>query len=389
MKKGVKKQLITRIFMIIIFLLGCLTALYPFYSDAINGILDQRMMEKFERERAIQEAERREQMLEENERIAKNGASPGADPFGGESGKKNTTQSYLEKHMIGTLTIPKINAQMPIFDTTNDRLLDRGATVLQGTSYPTGGPSTHSVLTAHRGLPQRQLFTDLPKLQKEDLFILEILGEKLAYEVNQIKTVEPNQTEDLRIFEGEDLVTLVTCTPYMINSHRLLVRGHRVPYTEEIAKASEAAKEKREWMQWLILAGMILLILFLLYLLYRSLQIYRLRKKVFDLTFYLRDAHDRPLSGITMELLDRKGKLPKQRNGRKMQATSDGQGKIIFEKLPGNLYMVKPLGNSTVPAFRIGLTKPKQTELQVLLPKNAEIEQIKQDQQIILRKKAD
>lgn len=209
----------------------------------------------------------------------KKGTTPNADPFEEASQEKSASQQYIEKHLIGTLTIPSIQAVMPVFDTTNDRLLERGATVLQGTSYPTGGENTHSAISAHRGLPQRQLFTDLPDVKLKDIFVLEILGEKLAYEVDQIKVVEPNVTEDLKLVSGEDLVTLITCTPYMINSHRLLVRGHRVPYTEEMAATVKKANESRLLQQVLIVLGIVLLLGVLGYLFYRVCQNYRLRKK--------------------------------------------------------------------------------------------------------------
>ncbi len=105
------------------------------------------------------------------------------------------------------------------------KLLEKGASLLEGTSYPIGGKSTHAVLSSHRGLSQAKLFTNLPQLKIKDHFYIEINGQYLAYQVDQIKTVEPTETEALQIQEDQDLVTLVTCTPYMINSHRLLVEG--------------------------------------------------------------------------------------------------------------------------------------------------------------------
>ena len=104
---------------------------------------------------------------------------------------------------------------------------------LQGTSLPIGGISTHCVLAAHRGLPTAKLFTDLDQMRKGDLIYIHVIGQTLSYETDQIKTVKPDELDDLVIYEGEDLLTLLTCTPYGVNSHRLLVRGHRVPYVPQ------------------------------------------------------------------------------------------------------------------------------------------------------------
>lgn len=181
-----------------------------------------------------------------------------------------TDKTYFEKHTIGVLTIPEINVHLPIFDETNTVLLEKGASLLEGTSYPTGGESTHAVISSHRGLPQAKLFTDLSKLTLGDSFYIEINGQTLAYQVDQIKTVEPTDTKDLRIEKGKDFVTLLTCTPYMINSHRLLVRGHRVPYhAKEVQKVSE---NKRFFLYGLI-AISILIFLFLIYLFRQTFKI--------------------------------------------------------------------------------------------------------------------
>lgn len=135
--------------------------------------------------------------------------------------------------MMGTVEIPKINIELPIYHTTDEDVLERAAGHLEGSSLPVGGESTHAVISAHRGLPSASLFTDLDQLEEGDHFLLHILDDTLAYEVDKISVVEPEETQDLAVEEGEDLVTLLTCTPYGVNSHRLLVRGHRVPYEPE------------------------------------------------------------------------------------------------------------------------------------------------------------
>ncbi|WP_070551462.1 class C sortase, partial [Enterococcus sp. HMSC069A01] len=179
-----------------------------------------------------------------------------------------------EKHTIGILTIPEINVHLPIFDETNTVLLEKGASLLEGTSYPTGGENTHAVIFSHRGLPQAKLFTDLPKLTLGDSFYIEINGRTLAYQVDQIKMVEPTDTKDLRIEKGQDFVTLLTCTPYMVNSHRLLVRGHRVPYhAKEVQKEVQKVSENKRFFLYGLLAACILIFLLLIYLFRQSFKI--------------------------------------------------------------------------------------------------------------------
>lgn len=141
--------------------------------------------------------------------------------------------------IMGIVEIPKIDVTIPIYHTTEDEVLQLGAGHLEGSSLPVGGEGTHSVISAHRGLPSAALFTDLDRMEEGDHFLLHILDDTLCYEVDQINVVEPEDTELLSAVEGEDLVTLLTCTPYGVNSQRLLVRGHRVPYVEE-----EVAEEK-------------------------------------------------------------------------------------------------------------------------------------------------
>lgn len=134
---------------------------------------------------------------------------------------------------MGTVEVPAIDQNLPIYHYTTPEVLEKGAGHLAGSSLPVGGDTSHCVITAHRGLPSAKLFTDLDRIKEGDVFYLHVLGETLAYEVDQIKTVEPDQTEDLSIVAGQDYCTLVTCTPYAVNTHRLLVRGHRIPYVEE------------------------------------------------------------------------------------------------------------------------------------------------------------
>lgn len=152
------------------------------------------------------------------------------------SEENDTTVSYVDMlglgEGIGYITIPKIDVNLPIYEGTNDDVLSNGIGHMSQSSFPIGGESTHCVLTGHRGMPGAVLFTNLDQLQVGDYFFLHVLDEILAYQVDQIKVVEPEETSDLEIIPGEDYCTLITCTPYAVNTHRLLVRGVRAEYSE-------------------------------------------------------------------------------------------------------------------------------------------------------------
>ena len=153
--------------------------------------------------------------------------------------------------MMGTVEIPKIHVDLPIYQGTEEKQLQSGCGWWPGTSLPTGGADTHSVITAHTGLAKAKLFTDLDQMEVGDRFTLHILDRSMTYEVDQILVTEPEELDALRIVPGEDFVTLYTCTPYGINSHRLLVRGQRVG--EE--RAAEADRSMAWWIVPAALAG--------------------------------------------------------------------------------------------------------------------------------------
>jgi len=149
---------------------------------------------------------------------------------------------------IGYINIPKIGVYLPIYHGTSEEVLQKGVGHLENTAFPIGGEGNHAVLTGHTGLSSARLFTDLTELEIGDVFYITVLDQKLAYEVDQILVVEPSDTKELHPVKGEDYVTLVTCTPYAINSHRLLVRGTSIPYTEEMEKAQEGGMV--DWSDW-------------------------------------------------------------------------------------------------------------------------------------------
>ncbi|WP_074410929.1 class C sortase [Streptococcus suis] len=175
------------------------------------------------------------------------------------------------KEKIGFVEIPKINERIPIYAGTTEEVLQKGAGHLEGSSLPVGGESTHTVITAHRGLPNASLFTNLDHLKVGDQFYIHNIAEVLAYEVDQILVVEPNNFDPVIVQNGKDYATLLTCTPYMINSHRLLVRGHRVPYEPKVAiKQKPAFFLDMLTLSYLVDLLIIVVIVIILYLLRRK-----------------------------------------------------------------------------------------------------------------------
>ena len=171
---------------------------------------------------------------------------------------------------MGYVEIPKISVNLPIYHGTGNDSLERGVGHLLGSSLPVGGASTHAILTGHSGMATQKMFTDLEQLSVGDVFYLHILDETLAYQVDRIKTVLPYDTNLLGITSGRDYCTLVTCTPYGINTHRLLVRGTRITYEEAEVIVEETAQEEQQQSRWeekyllgLFLGVLAVLILFL------------------------------------------------------------------------------------------------------------------------------
>ena len=194
------------------------------------------------------------QAVEYNETLA-NGHIQLKDPFSEEAldeaaGDYGTLLCMTDDGVMGFIEIPSIDVSLPIYHGTSADVLERGVGHLEGTSLPVGGESTHSVLTGHSGLSNAKLFTDLTELVKNDVFFLHIMGETLAYQVDQIKVVLPSELNDLYIESGKDYCTLITCTPYGVNTHRLLVRGVRTDYEEVVSNPEtfEVKKVESKWM---------------------------------------------------------------------------------------------------------------------------------------------
>lgn len=152
--------------------------------------------------------------------------------------------------IMGYVEVPTLNITLPIYHGTEDSTLEIGAGHLLGSSLPVGGDSTHAIITGHSGMASQKMFSDLDQLKEGDVFYVDVLGERLAYKVDQIKTVLPHDTTYLEILPGKDLCTLVTCTPFGVNTHRLLVRGSRIPYTEAVAQAEEMQQTEPAESTW-------------------------------------------------------------------------------------------------------------------------------------------
>ncbi|HHQ3557290.1 TPA: class C sortase [Enterococcus faecium] len=352
-KQKQSRRLLFRLFLLICIAVGLLIALYPFYVDSLNSLMDQK------RTAAENEAQRKK-MEEQNQRLTDQGFNPGADPFDEQNRNESTTSSQLEEWLFGSVNIPKIQISISLYDRLNGMILENGAGVLQGTSFPLGGNSTHSVISAHSGLPNRRLFTELNRLEHGDTFILTVLGEKLAYQVENIQVVLPDDTSVLTIEEGKDLVTLLTCTPYMINTHRLLVTGHRIPYSESVKKEEEKGNQERNLRQLLILAGTIIAVVILLLFIGRLIYQYRLSKKVLDFSFIISDSAGNPVNGGSFILKHKKKTLT--RNGVPFSVQSDHYGKVKLDQLPGGTYRIVSVDDPKV-AASFGIRKLKQEKM--------------------------
>lgn len=217
------------------FLSGLGIASYPFISNEIAERNASAVISDYDSSIEEMETEKLDAVKEAARKYNEQLTSAGIRDANGENEEQGV--SYVDMlglgEGIGYIRIPKIDVNLPIYEGTQETVLSKGVGHMQQSSYPLGGESTHSVLTGHRGLPQAMLFTDLDKLQKGDCFYLHILDEILAYQVIDTMVVEPEDTRGLQIVEGEDYCTLVTCTPYAVNTHRLLVRGTRIEYTGE------------------------------------------------------------------------------------------------------------------------------------------------------------
>lgn len=274
MKKKKTKGRLLNIILIVILLAGLSLLLYPTFSELWNSTRQSRAIADYSKQVSAMDREEYEKLWKMAEEYNQNLKNRTAFYELDEEQKKEYEQmlNVSGSGIMAYIEIPKIGCSLPIYHGTDESVLQVAIGHLEWSSLPIGGESTHCVISGHRGLPSARLFTDLDELEEGDLFYITVLGEKLAYEVDQIEVVLPEEVEELGIEEGKDYVTLVTCTPYGINTHRLLVRGHRTEYTEPETEENSVGKvvitknlTKQFWqMAALVSVGLVVLVLVML-----------------------------------------------------------------------------------------------------------------------------
>ena len=229
-----KGRISDRLFTIIlvsVMLAGIGLLAYPSLADYWNSFHQSRAVMSYAEHVSDMNAEEYDRLLSEakvyNERFAENGLEWNVTDE--ERAEYESVLNVDGSSVMGYIRIPKIDVMLPVYHGTSERILQTSIGHLEGSSLPVGGESTHCLLSGHRGLPSARLFTDLDQLREGDTFTITVLNDTLTYEVDHIWIVEPEDLSHLTIEEGQDLCTLITCTPYGINTHRLLVRGHRIP----------------------------------------------------------------------------------------------------------------------------------------------------------------
>ncbi|WP_373782321.1 class C sortase [Jeotgalibaca porci] len=269
MKKERKKWLI-----ILIFLLGFGIFMYPNLTQIYAKISQYQIILSYNRQQAEMGKEIKKiemaRIAEYNKSLIDNTVVY-EDPFETNEAATETLKDKSSEKLgdpIGYIAIPKISVNVPIYNGTTDYILQKGIGLLEKSSMPVGGVGTHAALTGHRGLPESKLFTDLDEMKIGDIFYIHSLAGTLAYEVESVETVLPHETETLKIMDDRDLVTLITCTPYMINTHRILVRGARITLdaTKEPEPLTPTQKiittvdEKGPILIWIFVGGIVILV---------------------------------------------------------------------------------------------------------------------------------
>lgn len=276
MQKKTRKKDISVIILIVVFLIGLGLMLYPLLANQWNQHTQSRAIASYEKmllESTPESFESEFQAAEAYNRSLRACQSPFSQ-YKDLTGYEETLNP-LSTGVMGYITIDKIGVELPIYHGTEDAVLDGAVGHLQGTTLPIGGPDTHCVLSAHRGLPSAKLFTDLDALTEGDTFVVTILDRVMTYQVDQIRIVTPKETNDLTVVKGEDYCTLLTCTPYGINTHRLLVRGKRIENAvqrPEIYVANDAYRVDTLLVTAVIAAPLFTILLVALLLRYRKIK---------------------------------------------------------------------------------------------------------------------
>ena len=262
MKKWIKEQKVNLILCLII-LIGIGLISYPSVADWWNSFHQSRAIASYAAAVSQLNTEDYDRLFEEaeeyNRRLAETGIKWSMTE--GDIQEYNSILDISDSGIMGYIDIPKIRQTLPIYHGTDDKVLQIAIGHLAGTSFPVGGESTHCVVSGHRGLPSARLFSDLDKLVVGDVWTMTILNRTVTYEVDRIRIVEPEDLSELQITEGNDYCTLLTCTPYGINSHRLLVRGHRIPNLDGDANVTADAMLVDRTLVAIAVAAVMLLIL--------------------------------------------------------------------------------------------------------------------------------
>lgn len=244
MAKWLKKNMLN-IFLAVVVLAGLCLLLYPTFSDWWNSLHQSRAIASYVETVEGMSQEEMDRLLEEarayNERLWQKGNRWIPTPE--EAEEYRSLLDITGTGIMGYINIPSIDVSLPIYHGTDEAVLQIASGHIEGTSLPVGGADTHAAISGHRGLPSARLFTDLDRLGEGDLFTVTILGRTLTYQIIQIRIVLPEDTSEMELFRGEDYCTLQTCTPYGVNTHRLLLRGRRVANNEEaLLAAAEAVR---------------------------------------------------------------------------------------------------------------------------------------------------
>ena len=256
------KRLIPAAAIGLIFLFGCALVVYPLVSNSLYEKNQSAVLAEYDETVAQMETQALSRELEDARnynRLLLSGTAVLTDPFDPTLSLDPTVEPYASllnlagDGMMGYLEIPSIQVYLPIYHGTGSQVLEQGVGHLQNTSLPVGGEGTHTVLTGHTGLAGKRLFTDLSQVKEGEAFFLHVLGETLAYRVQETAVVEPEDTSRLVVEKGKDLATLLTCYPYGINSHRLLVFGERTPFEEAAVQGErpdgQGKAERSLWQQ--------------------------------------------------------------------------------------------------------------------------------------------
>jgi sortase A len=271
------KGKVVTILLVLVMVAGVTVALYPLVSDYWNSVHQSRVVADYNKMISSHDAQDFTSYFEAADAYNQTLLTT-ATPFDidnwtdAQKAEYNNLLSVDGNQVMATLDIPKINVWLPVYHGTDESVLQVGIGHIQGSSLPVGGESTHSVLSGHTGLPSAQLLTDLDQIVIGDLFSVTVLDRTLTYQVDQILVVEPDDISALAIVPGEDYVTLVTCTPYGINSHRLLVRGTRVYPAEQeaVVVLTGDAQTVNPWLAVAVFGAPVFLLGFVVYLVFRK-----------------------------------------------------------------------------------------------------------------------